>query len=493
MELERHQGLEQDQERCLERLNWAIQQLGGKADPVRIARTAELIIQTMTGPWRYFHTPEHIFEVGETGDAIEVLAALFHDLVYVQVDQGVSVNISAYISPFIKEINGQLIIRDRLELPSDTMFEMVVQIFGLTVGQALIPTAGQNEFLSALIAAKCLEHSLSPETIAQIVACVEATIPFRERSEAGSSASDRLFGRLLQTSQMFGFNWSEDDIITIVKRSVRLANRDVENFAYPSSADFLNNTWNLLPETNHDLTNTNSYTVNGYRDSLKKMEGFMHFLRPELVFQRFQNEPDEATFRQLIARTGKNLEIARLYLGSKLLSIAVIEALSWRIGRDIPLATMMGELPFRGLTVAQLENFLPTVEVMPHPPETDLEWEVLGLLEKGRSESSSYDIKNSPVATFMIKSIGFNEARRLLVQAKEFFKQADAARKAADEAWKMMDEALLTKEFYNGVRAAEEFLASCDRTVIETITHAVLQVFESRKAAMRGLNLRSTV
>ncbi|MCL6435599.1 MAG: hypothetical protein K6T90_15585 [Leptolyngbyaceae cyanobacterium HOT.MB2.61] len=493
MELERHQGLEQDQERCLERLNWAIQRLGGKVDPVRIARTAELIIQTMTGPWRYFHTPEHIFEVGETGDAIEVLAALFHDLVYVQVDQGVSVNISAYISPFVKEIDGQLIIRDRLELPSDTMFEMVAQIFGLTVGQALIPTAGQNEFLSALIAAKCLEHSLPPDTIAQIAACVEATIPFREKSEAGLSASDRLFGRLLQTSQMFGFNWSEDDIIAIVKRSVRLANRDVENFAYPSSADFLNNTWNLLPETNHDLTNTNSYTVNGYRDSLKKMEGFMHFLKPGLVFQRFQDEPDVETFQELITRTGKNLQVARLYLGSKLLSIAVIEALSWRIGRDIPLATMMGELPFRGLTVSQLENFLPKVEVMPHPPETDLEWEVLGLLEKGRSESSSYDIKNSPVATFMIKSIGFNEARRLLVQAKEFFKRADAARKAADEAWKAMDDATQTREFYNGVRAAEEFLAACDRTVIETITHGVLQVFESRKAAMRGLNLRSTV
>lgn len=493
MEIERHQGLDQDQDRCLERLYWSIQKLHGKIDSGKISRIAELIIQTMSGPWRYFHTSEHIFEVGETGDAIEVLAALFHDLVYVQVDQGVSVNISAYISPFVKEINGQLIIRDRLELPSDPLFEMVTQIFGFTVGQALIPTAGQNEFLSALIAAKCLENALTPETIAEIAACIEATIPFRGRSETGLSASDRLYGRLCQTSQMFGFNWSDEDVVTIVKRSVRLANRDVENFAYPASADFLNNTWNLLPETNHDLANTNSYTVNGYRDSLKKMEGFMHFLKPDLVFQKFQNEPEPATYQELIARTNKNLEIARLYLGSKLLSIAVIEALSWRIGRDIPLATMMGELPFRGLTVAQLENFLPTVEVMPHPPESDLEWEVLGLLEKGRSESSSYDIKNSPVATFMIKFIGFQEARHLLVKAKEFFKLADEAREAADEAWKNQDESQQRQEFYKGVQAAETFLAACDRAVIEPITNGVLQVFESRKVAMRGLNLQSKV
>jgi hypothetical protein len=493
MELEQHQGLAQDQERCLVQLNRAIQQLGGKADPVRVARTAEVIIQTMTGPWRYFHTPEHIFEVGEKGDAIEVLAALFHDLVYVQVDQGVSVNISAYISPFVKEVNGHLMIRDRLELPSDPMFEMVTQIFGFTVGQELVPTAGQNEYLSALIAAKCLEHCLPPDVIAQIVACIEATIPFRGKSEAGLSASDRLYGRLLQTSQMFGFSWSEDEIATIVKRSVRLANRDVENFAYPSSADFLNNTWNLLPETNHDLANFNSYTVNGYRDSLKKMEGFMHFLKPDLVFQRFQDEPDEMTYQELIARTGKNLEVARLYLGSKLLSIAVIEALSWRVGREIPLATMMGELPFRGSAAAQLENYLPSLAVIPHPPETELEWEVLGLLEKGRSESSTYDIKNSPVATFMIKSIGFNEARRLLIQAKEFFNQADAARKSADAAWKAMDTPRQAQEYYNGVQAAEDFLAKCDRAVIETITNGVLYVFESRKTAMRGLNFPSKV
>lgn len=459
-------GLEQDQERCLERLNWAIQQLNGQANPVQLARTAEVIIQTMTGPWRFFHTPEHIFEVGESGDAVEVLAALFHDLVYVQVDQGVSVNISNYISAFVKEINGQLVIRDRKELPSDPMFEMVMQIFGLTAEQVLVPTAGQNEFLSALIATKSLEHALPAATIAEITACIEATIPFRGKSPAGQTASERLYERLSQINQTLNFDWSKDYLASVVQRSVRLANRDVENFSYLSSADFLDNTWNLLPETNHDLANANSYTVHGYRASLHKMEGFMYFLKPELVFQRFQNEPEPPMYEQLIQRTGKNLDVARLYLGSKLLSIAVIEALSRRIGRDIPLATMMGELPFLGLSVAQLENFLPYVDVMPFPPETDLEWEVLGLLEKGRGQASSYDIKNSPVATFIIKSIGFDAARRLLLQAKEFFK---------------------------GSLAAEDFLALCDRHVIHTITEGVIQVFESRKIAMGGVNLESKV
>lgn len=465
MRLGQDQGFGQDYERCFDELNQAIAQLGGKADPAQLSITAELIIQTMSGPWRFFHTPEHIFEVGELGDAIEVLAALFHDLVYVQVDQGVSVNISRYIAPFVKEIGGQLVILERWQLPNDPLFEMVMRVFGFTPGQTLLPVAGQNEFLSAVIAGKCLEHALPIAAIAQIAACIEATIPFRPKSEVGQYASDRLFERLIQTNQIFSLGWSEDNIHTTVKRAIRLANRDIENFAYESSAEFLYNTWNLMPETNHDLTSANAYTVSGFRLSLQKMEGFMNFLKPELVFQRYQNEPHPELYDVLIRRTQKNLDVARLYLGSKLLSIAVIEALSQRIGQDIPLATMMGELPGRGLEIAQLENFLPTPGTL-HPPATPLEQEVLDLLEKGRSKSSTYDVKNSPVATFIIKSIGFPETRRLLLQAKEFFKRN------------------LT---------AEEFLSYCDRSIVEAIVRAVLQVFESRKTAMAGLPVKTKV
>lgn len=476
MDLEQDQkrlDLERDQNRCLDRLKWAIAQLGGQPDQTQITRTAELIIHTMTGPWRFFHTTEHIFEVGgflesgKVGDPVEVLAALFHDLVYVQVDQGISVNISAFISSFVKEVNKQLKIRDRGELPSDPMFELVLQIFDFQPEQVLIPTAGQNEFLSAVIAAKCLQPMLSAKAIAEITTCIEATIPFRGGS-AATTVGKRLYQRLTQVNALHSFDWSDAELKQIVERSIRLANRDVENFAYADSADFLDNTWNLLPETNHDLANANSYTVSGYRMSLQKMEGFMYFLKPEVVFQLFEHEPDAATYRQLIERTSKNLEIARLYLGSKLLSIAVIEALSRRLGHKIPLAMMMGELRTEGVLTAQLETFLPLTE-MAYPPETKLEQEVLRLLEQGRSQSSSYDIKNSPVATYIIKSVGFTAARDLLGKAKAFFA---------------------------GELPAEDFLAFCDRydpTVIATITDGIGKVFESRKKAVQAVKVGSKV
>jgi hypothetical protein len=447
----------QDRERCLEKLSWAIAQLQGTPDPNQLSKISDLIIQSMTGPWRFFHTPEHIFEVGNGGDAIEVLAALFHDLVYVQVDQSVGINIIRYIAPFMQDVGGQLVILEQEELPSDRMFEIVLEIFGFTCCQTLLPMAGQNEFLSALICVKALENALTASQLAQISACIEATIPFRQKTESGLSPSDLLYQRLIVTNQKFNLGWTDTDIQTVVKRSVRLANRDVENFASLSAAHFLDNTWNLLPETNHDLTHANSYTVRGYRTSLQKMEGFMSFLKPEQVFQQFQDEPNHANYQGLMARTHRNLEIAKLYLGTKLTSIAVLEALSYKIGRDIPLSIMMGELPTEEITFVGLEQFLPDI-AHPCQPDLKLDQAVLALLEKGRSSSSSYDVKNSPVATFMVKSIGFTAIRQLLIQAKKFFK---------------------------GTITAEDFLLSGDAKVIIAINQGVIKLFESRKESIQ--------
>ena len=445
-----------DKQKCLDCLTKAIADLQGQADQEQLTKISNLIIQTMTGPWRSFHTPNHIFEVGAGGDAIEVISALFHDLVYVQVDQGISVNISRYISPYIKEDREQLVILELPELQEDIVFNMVLMLFGFSHGQALLPMSGQNEFLSALIAGKALEPILPLDQLTEIAACIEATIPFRPQPISGLTSSDLLFGRLVNANEEFELGWDDDQIAEIVKRSVRLSNRDVENFASTNSSHFLNNTWNLIPETNHDLKNVNSYTVHGYRISMQKMEGFMNFLAPEIVFRRYRNEPDEKSYYKLLAQTKQNLEVSRLYLGTKLTSIAILEALSFRIGDDIPLSTMMGELPREDKLVVGLEQFLPEIEE-PFKPNSPIEAEVLELLDKGRTVDSSYDVKNSPVATFMVKSIGFPEMQRMLQLSKEFFK---------------------------GNLTHEQLIASCDPYVIKTIRNAVLQLFDSRKSAL---------
>jgi hypothetical protein len=449
---------EQAYQKCLEKLNWATQRLQVAVEPTQLAAIADLIVQPMTGPWRYFHTPYHIFEVGGSEDAIEVLAALFHDVVYVQVDRSINFNLSYYIAPFSKEANGELQIRERVELPVDPSFEMTASVFGFVPGQQLNPFAGQNEFLSALVALKALEPFFATPYLLQIVACIEATIPFRKPTEDGLTASELLYKRLQTTNRQLAQPLSEAELIETVKKSVRIANRDVISFAHPSSAHFLDNTWNLLPETNHNLITSGSYTVRQYRVALQKMEGFMNILNPEVVFRQFQGEPDDDTYRCWQAGTRKNLAVSRLYMGCKLLAIALLEALSLRIGDEIPLATLVGELPSLGSEAFHLADFLPDVPD-PYQPRTALEWEVFNLLEKGRTKISPYDLKNSPLATFIVKSIGFDETVR----------QCDRA-----------------KEFFNHNCGAEDLIAGCDPKIIEAIVKSTATLLESRKSALSG-------
>lgn len=448
-------NFERDHQLCLSKLQWATRQLDVNLSDAGLSKIAELIVQTMTGKWRFFHTPDHIFEVGGSANAIEVLAALFHDLVYVQVDQSVNFNLTFYISPFIQEIQGHLCIREREDLPQDALFDLVMQVFGFTPGQQMSPFAGQNEFLSALVCAKVLEPFFDRALILKIVTCIEATIPFRPASD-GKTPPEQLYERIVATNEQMQLGIEEEELVKSVQRAVRMANRDVGSFANPSSARFLDNTWSLLPETNHNLENPSSYTVNQYRIALQKMEGFMHFLRPELVFQEFKGEPKPATYQNLLERAERNIEIARLYLGIKLFTMAVLEALSRRFGRDIPLSTIMGEMNPSGLQIEKLEDFLPELPIK-YPLETALEREVFELLEKGRFSDSRHDIKNSPLSTMMVKVMGFKRICALLGQSKAFF---------------------------NNELSGEEFLSACDPQIVEIITSSLSKLFDTRKAAL---------
>jgi hypothetical protein len=454
MKFAKDQSFDASYARCVAQLDWALHQLNAKPGAAMLEDTASLIMQTMTGTWRSFHTPEHIFDVGRSGDAVEVLAALFHDAIHIQADNGVSVNVGLLMAPFIRERRGVLQIRDVKELPADPVFEMVCAIFDFTPGQSLQAHLGQNEFLSALVAAQCLQRVLPLSVLTEIVACIEATIPFR-----GPDAVAVLRSRLHQVVDSAGLGWDAAMLDLVLRRAVRLANRDVENFAHPSAAEFLNNTWNLMPETNHDLTAVRAYTVLGYRKSIHKMEDFMTRLTPVLVFQQYQDEPSDAAYAVMLERTAHNLEVARLYLRSKLLAIAMVEAVSLRIGQEVPLASMMGELPGNRSMHAQIEAFLPAMNSR-GAPASPLEQEVLALLEQGRSQESDYDVRHSPVATFVVKSIGFERTMEQLVHARDYF---------------------------DGRISSVEFLQGCDPEVLQIFVNAVCRVFESRLMALRNL------
>lgn len=449
--------VEQGYEKCLEKLTWATKVLKVEAPPTQLAEIAELIVQPMTGPWRYFHTPNHLFEVGGNSDAIEVLAALFHDLVYIQVDSSINFNLSYYLAPFIQEVQGQLKIRDDRQLPKDATFEVAMSIFGFVPGQVLSPFGGQNEFMSAIVAGKALDSFIKPQQLFQILACIEATIPFLPPSADGLSASDRLYQGLQETNNKFNLNLTEAELIETVNKSVRMANRDISGFAAPSEI-FIENTWNLLPETNHALLALNSYTVYEYRVALEKTERFLSYLNPELIFRKFDGKPDDKTYQNLVERARNNLEVGKLYLRCKLFSIAFMEALSLRVGLNIPLSTMIGEARSQDFDTSQLEDFLPNISHV-HQPKNDLESEVLALLQPGETAKASYEA-NSPLTTFIIKCVGFDE---------------------------IINNRKIVQDFFDKNISAEEFLGGKNYKITHKLLDAILQLFEKRKNALRGI------
>ncbi len=453
MSLEHNQNYQQ----CLEKLLWATEQLEVEVSLAELAKITQLIVQTMTGPRRCFHSAEHMFEVGGSTDAIEILAGLFHDIVYVQVDGSINFNFTYYLAPLLTEEEGQLFIRAKTELPDDSTFEMVAAVFGFVPEQALSPLAGQNEFLSAVVAAKALESFFSPSLIVQLTACIEATIPFRPISESGLNPSQLLYQRLKSTNEQFNLKLTDEEIRQTVKQSVRVTNRDVGSFAHPSSAVFLANTWNLLPETNHNLQKSGAYTVRDYRIAIQKMTGFMNFLNPETIFQHFQGEPNDETYHNLVDQAKKNIKIGRLYLESKLIANAILEALSLRLSQDISLAIMMGELPDSGYFLGRLGDTFPNL-IKPYQPTNSIEKEVCNLLILGRGNGGNYDIKTSPLTAFVIKFIGFDGILALREQSRKFFQETISS---------------------------EDFLASCDPELVRIIANEVIKLLENRKQALR--------
>ena len=431
------------EQQCLDYLSWAMQQLQAEVDLNTLMQMTGRIVQCMTAPGRYFHSLQHSFDVAQGGDAIETLAALFHDLVYVQIDDGLNPNLSDFLTPFIQQARGRLQLRQSGEIPKDQGFELVTTLFDVQPGQHL--ALEQNEFLSALVAVQWLKPILGWAELAQIAACIEATIPFRPPTSAGLFPSDQLYHKLSLANHRFNLGLTGDAIVRAVQRAVRLINRDVENFAAPQAAVFLSYTWRLLPEANPCLRGCPTYSIRQYRHALEKTASFMNFLDPSLIFHQFRGEPNSQHYQGLWQRAHKNIVVARLYLNVKLLSIGLFEALSLQLDDMIP-AIRLGGIP--ATEAAKRDHWqyrLPHLD-SPHLAQNSIEKEVMELLEIGRAEESNFDIKNSPLAAFLVRYMGFEEVGRRLGQAKIFFQ---------------------------GQLSAEEFLAQSDQGAIRAIKEAI--------------------
>ncbi|HEY0880265.1 MAG TPA: hypothetical protein VGD87_01985, partial [Archangium sp.] len=271
----------------------------------------------------------------------------------------------------------------------------VLELFGKKAGEVLTPFTGLNELASGLVAAKELEGVLTREQILAVVACIEASIPFRDGEAV--ALRDRL--------RTMGLG--AEEIGVMVRRATRLSNNDVGNFADPDPARFLDNTWKLLPETNPSLHTPTTYSLRDYRVALMKMEGFLSKLPAERVFHTWGGEPSAEEHHRRIAAAAHNIQLAVRYMRCKLYSSSVLEAMAIESGGDAPLPYFIGGTPeYGGPPMKRLENFMPEPKV---EREDLVDATLRKLLQGGRLTSSSFDITPSPVADYLYCVLG--EAR----------------------------------------------------------------------------------
>lgn len=399
----------------IELLDKSFRALQADIAPLEVEELAITIHRIMSVEARQYHSLEHIWELGKLSEPTQQLAALFHDLVHCEVDGGVPREVYRLVAPYIGQRKGRLCAMEAVDQPSRP-FQITMEVFGFQTGQELLAESGLSEFLSALFMHLSLEGVLSEQDLLRTSACIEATIPFRGRDDQGRGPMDRLAARLHQINEHFDLSMTPQEVEDAVEVATLFGNRDVFSFAREDPANFLEDTWKLLPEANDALRSGHIYTVREFRQALWNMAQFMQGLDPHTVFHRYQDVPSEETIQNLVGQARRNIQIARDYLEVKLLAMAVLESLAEISGGDAPLALFTGTEESRASP--RLEQYL---SEQPVSPLDDRSRELVRLFDSGRAGESPFDIQHSPLSLFLYQRLGAERIREASEQVGAFF------------------------------------------------------------------------
>ena len=419
----------------------ALHDLRSTATTDEIEQWGFSIHAALSAAGREFHNHEHVIDLVEDSDPLEVIAALYHDAVYIQVDLGPPRSMRDELASVLAQgADGWRV----LPAAAGPGTGDVLQVFGRSVGDIVTPTTGLNEFASALVASIQLARALSREQRIAVAACIEQTIPFRV------DPVPELHRRLA------GLGLAGDALEDTTCRAVRVGNRDVENFSDNDPARFLDNTWKLLPESNPALHSPMVYTVRDYRVALLKMEGFLSWLPAERVFHSWNDEPRPEIHARRVARATGNIELAVRYLRAKLYSIGLVEAIAELTGGDVPVDYFMGGRKHqREMThdMPVIEEFLPRLDGAQDDP-------LHRLLVEGRASESSFDTGPSPLGAFLHAAVG------------------EAA---------VMKGVEMAKRWWAGAGDAKAFLAGQSPRAVTAIARAAANIIDARRDRLFAL------
>ena len=426
----------------------------GMADAERMAA---LVHRSMSPRTRSYHTSDHVFDMCEGANARQTLAGLFHDLVYYQLDGGFPSGVAHRLKGAVRDEQGEITIRPFAA--DDEVMVLCTGIFGFAAGQRLSVYAGLNEFMSALVAGYQLHKHVQPTDLIGVMACIEATIAFRNAVQNGESAPDLLARRVRAVTQAYLPDLVDAaldaHVASVMRDAVEIGNRDVRGFALPSHALFLSNTWLLIDESNAPLKSVGVYAICEYRIALMRMAGFLAHLDPASIFQSYDGYPDAATLGEWTAVAAGNLRFACDYLDCKTVSVAIIEALAKATGADARVAMFLGDISSVQGKPDRAEDYLPEVS-----PEMSLNDALLKVFEQGRAQASRNDLTSSPLTAFTYRCIGQEGMRAAIAQAHRMFA---------------------------GTITPLEFLHMLDHEMVRAIMRACARIAVSRRDALLAL------
>jgi hypothetical protein len=402
--------------RFIQHLHAAFEGLRANVPMPAIEAMAVLVHSAMESPRRRYHCSEHALYMCEGMNPRQVLAAVFHDLVYYQLDDGFPARVTHLLTPLVSKQNNDLVLLKVSD--QDSALQLCFQIFDFKAGQVLPLFRGMNEFLSAAVAVRLLQPYLALPDLIAVIACIEATVPFRAPSADGQDCSAALAQRVREQARLhLGLSPGAalDAYADVVMcEAIAMANRDVGGFAEPSPAKFVSATWLLIEESNAPLAAVGVYTLRDYREALTRMQNFLHGLEPERVFNHYAGYPPANEFQRLTSAATSNIAFAKSFLQLKMTSIAIIEALALETGGNCPVSMFLGDIRSTFGKPERVEDYLPA-----GPQAQGLDAQLLQVLEKGRPEDSRNDLTISPLTTYMYRCLGVAGSATALAHAQQ--------------------------------------------------------------------------
>jgi hypothetical protein len=419
----------------IEDMEWAFQELDCDYNERQLEEWAIFVHASLTNGSRDFHGVPHVFEISAGAAPMQLLAAIFRDVTnhYIDGEGDVSPQLVELLQGVLKE--GTYIWQSDMDTDTDKTassspskysgqrLALVSAIFGVTPGMNLCQNKGIHGkldiLLSAVAASRLLEHTITLQQTAQLCACLEATIPFRNvgvcpTDPASSRPLDTLYARLAQANSDFDLRMTEQELVETVQLGADLTNRNVGNMVAEDLTEFLSHTWSLLPEQNVALRQHSLFTVHDFYDAVANMVHWVRNIHAGCIYSSFRGVPDEEERVELHEQLTQNLRLAVIYLQARLLSVGVVQAFAALTGGDAPFSFFFGDAPSVCCKSAQLGDGLVGLESEQCEEEKKdmkghkkcFSQEVCDLLGGNRMKGTFFDRGNAPLAAYLYQHLG---------------------------------------------------------------------------------------